>query len=67
MNEPVLIVRPDDDSLGSKHVALYALLMVIIDVLDENINTLFKHGKISGQINFNFLDFYYNRDLGKTT
>jgi hypothetical protein len=27
--------------MGPKHVALYVLLMVIIDVLDENINTLF--------------------------
>ena len=43
-NEPVLIVRPDDGPIGPKHVALYVLLMVIIDVLDENINTLFKHG-----------------------
>jgi len=40
-NEPVLIVRPDDGPIGPKHVALYVLLMVIIDVLDENINTLF--------------------------
>jgi hypothetical protein len=28
--------------IGPKHVALYVLLMVIIDVLDENINTSFK-------------------------
>jgi hypothetical protein len=40
--EPVLIVRPDDGPLGPKHVALYVLSMVIIDVLDENTNTLFK-------------------------
>jgi hypothetical protein len=39
-NEPVLIVRPDDGPIGPKHVALYVLLMVIIDVLDENINTM---------------------------
>jgi hypothetical protein len=44
VNEPVLIVRPDDGPIGPKHVALCVLLMVIIDVLDENINTLFKHG-----------------------
>ena len=44
MNEPVLIVRPDDGPIGPKHVALYVLLMVIIDVLDGNIDTLFKHG-----------------------
>ena len=42
MNEPVLIVRPDDGPIGPKHVALYALLMVTIDVLDGNINTLYK-------------------------
>jgi hypothetical protein len=40
VNEPVLIVRPDNSPIGPKHVALYVLLMVIIDVLDENINTL---------------------------
>ena len=33
MNEPVRIVRPDDGPIGPKHVALYVLLMVIIDVL----------------------------------
>jgi hypothetical protein len=44
VNEPVLIVRPDDGPTGPKHVALYVLLMVIIDVLDGNINTAFKHG-----------------------
>jgi len=43
-NEPVLIVGPDDGPTGPKHVALYVLLMVIIDVLDKNINTLFKYG-----------------------
>jgi len=37
VNEPVLIVRPDDGLIGPKHVALYVLLMVIVDVLDENI------------------------------
>ena len=41
MNEPVRIVRPDDGPIGPKHVALYVLLMVLIDVLDENMNTLF--------------------------
>jgi hypothetical protein len=40
VNEPVLIARPDDDLIGPNHVALYVLLIVIIDVLDENINTL---------------------------
>jgi len=44
LNEPVFIVKPDDGPIGPKHVALYVLLMVIIDVLDENINTLFNHG-----------------------
>jgi hypothetical protein len=42
VNEPVRIVRPDDGPIGPKHVALYVLLMVLIDVLDENINTLLK-------------------------
>ena len=41
MNEPVLIVRPDDGPIGPKHVALYVLLMVIIEVFGGNINTLF--------------------------
>jgi hypothetical protein len=43
LNKPVFIVRPDDGPIGPKHVALYVLLMVIIDVLDKNINTLFNH------------------------
>ena len=30
VNEPVLIVRPDDGPIGPKHVALYVLLIVII-------------------------------------
>jgi len=34
VNEPVLIVRPDDGPIGPKLVALFVLLMVIIDVLD---------------------------------
>jgi hypothetical protein len=42
VNEPVLIVRPDDGPIGQKHVALFVLLMIIIDVLDENVNTVFK-------------------------
>jgi hypothetical protein len=42
VNEPVLIVRPDDCPIGPKQVALNVLLIVIIDVLDENINTLYK-------------------------
>jgi len=42
VNEPVLIVMPDDGPIGPKHVAYYVLLMVIIDVLDENINTVFR-------------------------
>jgi len=41
-NEPVLIVRPNDGPIGSKHVALNVLFMVIIDVLDENINASYK-------------------------
>jgi hypothetical protein len=35
VNKPVLIVRPDDGPIGPKHVALYVLLMVIIDVFDR--------------------------------
>jgi len=50
VNEPVLIVRPDDGPIGPKHVSLYVLLMVITDVLDENINTLYKIWNTSGQI-----------------
>jgi len=50
VNEPVLIVRPDDGSTGLKLVALNVLLMVITDVLDENINTLYKIWNTSGQI-----------------
>jgi hypothetical protein len=42
VNEPILIVRPDDGPIGLKHVALNVLLMVIIDVVGENINTLYK-------------------------
>ena len=42
VNEPVLIVRPDVGPIGLKHVALNVLLIVIIDVLDGNINTLYK-------------------------
>ena len=38
------IVRPDDGPIGLKNVALYVLLMVIIDVLDGNTNTLYKIG-----------------------
>jgi hypothetical protein len=45
VNEPVLIVRPDDGPIGPKRVALSVLLMVIIDVLDENINTVFRYNK----------------------
>jgi hypothetical protein len=37
----VLTVRPVDGPIGPKHVALCVLLMVRIDVLDENTNTLF--------------------------
>jgi len=40
VNEPVLKARPDDGPIGPKHVALCVLLMIIIDVLDGNINTL---------------------------
>jgi hypothetical protein len=50
VNEPVLIVRLDDGPIGLKHVALNILLMVIIDVFDENINTLYKIWNASGQI-----------------
>ena len=50
VNEPVLTARPDDGPIGLKHVALNVLLMVIIDVLDGNINTLYKIWNTSGQI-----------------
>jgi hypothetical protein len=42
VNEPVLIVRSDDGQIGLKHVAVNVLVMVIIYVLDENINTSYK-------------------------
>jgi hypothetical protein len=42
VNKTVLIIRPDDGPIGLKHVALNVLLIVIIDVLDKNINTLYK-------------------------
>jgi len=45
------MVRPDDGSIGPKHVALYVLLMVIIDVLDENINTLYKINVLVDSLN----------------
>jgi hypothetical protein len=50
VKEPVLIVRPDDGRRGLKHVVLNVLLMVKIDVVDENINTLYKIWNTSGQI-----------------
>jgi len=50
VNESVFIVRPDDGPIGPKHVALYVLLMFVIDVLDGNINTLYKTWNTSGQI-----------------
>ena len=56
VNEPVLMVRPDDGSIGPKHVASYVPLMVIIDVLDENINTLYKIWNTSGQIKLSLQD-----------
>jgi len=43
VNEPVLIVSPDDGLIGPKHVTVYVLSMVVIYVLDGNINTSFKH------------------------
>jgi hypothetical protein len=42
VNEPVLIVRPDDGPVGLKRVALNVRLIVIINVFDENINTVYK-------------------------
>jgi hypothetical protein len=50
VNEPVLIVGPDDGPIGLKHVALNVVLMVIIGMLDENINTLYKIWNTSGQM-----------------
>ena len=50
VKESVLILRPDDGQRGLKHVALYVLLMIIIDVVDENINTLYKIWNTSGQM-----------------
>jgi hypothetical protein len=50
VNESVLIVRPDDGPIGLKHVALNVVLTVIIDVMDENIITLYKIWNTLGQI-----------------
>jgi len=50
-NEPVLIVRPDIGPIGLKHVALNVLLMVITDVLDGNINTLYQISHIYAERN----------------
>jgi hypothetical protein len=50
INKPVLVVRPDDVPIGLKYVALNVLLMVIIDVLDENINSFYKIWNTLGQI-----------------
>jgi hypothetical protein len=50
-NEPVLIVRPDNGPIGLKHVALNVLLMVITDVLDGNINTLYQISHIYAEGN----------------
>jgi hypothetical protein len=50
VNEPVLIVMPDDGPIGLKHVALNVLLIVTIDVLDGNIDTLYKIWNTSEQI-----------------
>jgi hypothetical protein len=46
VNEPVLIVRPDDGPIGPKRVTFYVLLLVITDVLDANMNTLFECCKL---------------------
>jgi hypothetical protein len=48
--QPALVVRPDDGPIGLKLVALNVLLMVIIDVFDESINSLYKIWNTSGQI-----------------
>jgi hypothetical protein len=47
LNQPVLTVRPDDGPIGPKHVALNVLLMVVMDVLVGNINTLYKISHVS--------------------
>jgi hypothetical protein len=45
------MVRPDDGPIGLKHVVLNVLLMVIIDVLDENINILYKINVLVDSLN----------------
>jgi hypothetical protein len=67
VNEPVLIVRPDDGPIGPKHVALYVLLMVITDVLDENINTLYKIWNTSRQIKLSQSEVIVELGLSYTT
>jgi len=45
VNEPVLIVRPDDGLIGPKHVALYVLLMAETDYQFCNVYPSFSpHG-----------------------
>ena len=55
MNEPVLIVRPDDGPIGPKHVALCVLLMVKLGMLDENINTFKWNNQLDVAINYSLL------------
>jgi hypothetical protein len=52
VNEPVLIARPNDGTIGPKHGTLCVLLMAIIDMLDEKIYTFKWNNKLDAAINY---------------
>jgi hypothetical protein len=67
VNKPALIVSSNDGPIGPKPVALYVLLMVIIDVLDENINILYKIWSTSRQIKLIQSEVFVEFGLSHTT
>jgi hypothetical protein len=66
VNEPFLIIRPDDGPIGLKHVALYVVLVVIIDVLDGNILCI-GIWNTSGQIKLSSIVVGTDMNCGRTT
>ena len=65
VNEPVLIVRPDDGPIGPKRVALYVLVVVIVDVLDGNIPCI-EIWNTSGQIKLSSIAVGTDISCGRT-